>query len=127
LAKIVASSGLLSCLQIGCGALKVPRPVYSGISPALAAQYQLLFQNFPTKVIAQDTGGISPQYVNDTTKLFTTSLAGNFFTLLGVLEHPFSRASVQIKSANASVYPEIDPRYLSHPFNLQVLSRMLFT
>jgi choline dehydrogenase len=67
---------------------------------------------------------MSPQYVNDTTKLFVTSLAGNFFTLLGVLEHPFSRGSVHIQSSNISVYPRIDPQYLSHSFDLQVLSRI---
>ncbi len=68
------------------------------------------------------SGGMSPQYVNDTTKLFTTSLAGNFFTFLGVLEHPFSRGSTHINSADPSVYPTLDPKYLSHPFDLTVLS-----
>jgi choline dehydrogenase len=69
-------------------------------------------------------GGMSPQYANDTTKLFTTSLVGNFFTLLGGLEHSFSRGSTHIQSADQNVYPEIDPRYLSHPFDLAVLSKL---
>jgi choline dehydrogenase len=69
-------------------------------------------------------GGMSSQYANDTTKLFTTSLTGNFFTLLGVLEHPFSRGSTNIQLADQNAYSEIDPRYLSHPFDLAVLSKL---
>lgn len=65
---------------------------------------------------------MSPQYVNDTTKLFTTSLVGNFFSMLGVLEHPFSRGSSHINSVDTKTYPTIDPKYLSHPFDLAVLS-----
>ncbi|KAH9214790.1 alcohol/choline dehydrogenase-like protein [Leptodontidium sp. 2 PMI_412] len=42
-----------------------------------------------------------PQFVNDTTKLFTTSLTRNFFSMLGVLEHPFLRGSVHIKLTSA--------------------------
>ena len=53
--------------------------------------------------------------------LFHASGPGNFFTLLGALEHPFSRGSVHIQSANISDYPAIDPRYLSHPADLKLL------
>jgi choline dehydrogenase len=49
---------------------------------------------------------------------------GNFFTFLGVLEHPFSRGSTRIKSADQNVCPSTDPRYLSHPFDLAVLSKI---
>lgn len=44
--------------------------------------------------------------------------------MLGVLEHPFSRGSIHIQSADPSAYPKIDPRYLSHPFDLEVLSKI---
>jgi choline dehydrogenase len=127
LATTGASSGLLSCPQIGCDNITAPDSTSSNAAPGLAAQYQLLSRNFPTEAVTQEltvTGGMSPQYTNDTTKLFTTSLPGNFFTLLGVLEHPFSRGSIHIRSTNASAYPMIDPQYLSHPFDLQVLSRI---
>jgi hypothetical protein len=40
------------------------------------------------------------------------------------LEHPFSRGSTHIQSADQDVYPGIDPRYLSHPFDLAVLSKI---
>lgn len=126
LATTGASSGLLSCPQIGCSDL-IPPTDFSNLSSSLKAQYSLLSKYFHTEAVTQEltvTGGMSPQYVNDTTKLFTTSLPGNFFTLLGVLEHPYSRGSIHINSADIRVYPTIDPRYLSHPFDLKVLSRI---
>jgi choline dehydrogenase len=126
LATTGASSGLLSCPQIGYSNLTPPSPG-EGTSPGLASQFALLSQHFLIEAVTQELsvpGGMSPQFANDTTKLFVTNLTGNFFTILGVLEHPFSRGSTHIKSTNASVYPLIDPRYLSHPFDLQVLSKI---
>jgi choline dehydrogenase len=102
-------------------------PLQSRKPPGLAAQYKLLSKYFQTEAVTQELtvdGGMSPQYANDTTKLFTTSLAGNFFILLGVLEHPCSRGSTHIQSADQNVYPLIDPRYLSHPFDRAVLSKI---
>lgn len=87
LASIGASSALLSCAQIGCEDL-IPPNTFSGLSSGLQAQYEILSKYFHTEAVRQEltvTGGMSPQYSNDTTKLFTTSLIGNFFTLLGVL------------------------------------------
>ncbi|RDW61981.1 alcohol oxidase-2 [Coleophoma cylindrospora] len=126
LATTGASSGLLSCPQIGCADLKAPVD-FANSSASLAAQYKLLSQNFHSEAVTQEltvTGGMSPQYVNDTIKLFTTTLEGNFFTMLGVLEHPYSRGSVHIQSSDPATYPAIDPRYLSHPFDLEVLSKI---
>ncbi|ORY71375.1 alcohol/choline dehydrogenase-like protein [Pseudomassariella vexata] len=64
---------------------------------------------------------MSPEYANDTTKLFSSSSDGYFFTLLGALEHPFPRGSVHIPSNNASVHPVIDPQYISHPLDRKLL------
>lgn len=90
----------------------------------LSAQYDLLHEYLKTDAVTQElsiTGGMSPQYANDTTKLFTVASPGNFFTLLGVLEHPFSRGNVHLVSPDPSVHPAIDPRYLSHPLDLALL------
>ena len=127
LATTGASSGLLSCSQIGCAHLAPGEGTNDHISPGLAEQYKLLSKYFQTEAVTQEltvTGGMSPQYVNDTIKLFTTTIDGNFFTMLGVLEHPFSRGSVHIQSTDPATYPQIDPRYLSHPFDLKVLSKI---
>ena len=43
-----------------------------------------------------------------------TSLPGNWFTMWGVLEHPFSRGTVHLTLSEPTVYPDIDPNYLAH-------------
>lgn len=43
--------------------------------------------------------------------------------MLTVLETPFPRGSVHIVSADPTVYPSIDPNYLSHPLDLIVISQ----
>lgn len=80
-----------------------------------------------TEAVAQEltiAGGITPEFANDTTKLFRTSADGKFFTLLGVLEHPLSRGSIHIKSSDPQVYPTIDPEYLSNPLDLKILGKI---
>ncbi|TVY68843.1 Dehydrogenase citC [Lachnellula suecica] len=52
---------------------------------------------------------------------------GNFLTLASTLSHPLSRGNVHITSTDANVPPRIDPNYLSHPLDLEVLSRHLLS
>lgn len=48
-----------------------------------------------------------------------SSLYGSsFFALIGVLQHPFSRGSSHITSANFTTKPRFDPSYLSSPYDL---------
>jgi choline dehydrogenase len=126
-----ASSALLSLDQVLEGAEPHFKscPEDYNLTAGLTAQYELIWDDLfnSTEAITQElsiVGGMNPVFVNDTTQLFFASTPGNFFTLLGVLEHPFSRGSVHITSANVSVYPTIDPRYLSHPLDLEVLSKI---
>ena len=49
--------------------------------------------------------------------------SGNFFTLGAVLLHPFSRGSVHIGSADPNAAPVLDPKYLSHPLDIEILAR----
>ena len=51
------------------------------------------------------------------------STPGNYVTIYSSLSHPFSRGSVHINSSNAAKKPTLDPRYLSHPLDLEVLAR----
>lgn len=48
---------------------------------------------------------------------------GNYFTLFTSLSHPFSQGSIHINSSSASDKPTIDPAYLSHPMDLELLAR----
>ncbi|KAK3293014.1 aryl-alcohol dehydrogenase [Chaetomium fimeti] len=51
------------------------------------------------------------------------AVPGKFFTIAAMLSHPFSRGSVHIQSRDPLVDPAIDPRYLSHPLDEEVLAR----
>ncbi|KAF6821439.1 Glucose oxidase 1 [Colletotrichum musicola] len=120
-----ASSALLSLKQIA-STLDLAIPASKGGSsvPSLADQYRLILNDLKNDAVAQELsieGGISPQFSSDTTKLFSAGAAGNFLSVLGVLEHPLSRGSVHIRSADPRVYPEIDPRYLSNPLDVELL------
>lgn len=52
---------------------------------------------------------------------------GNFITLFGLLAHPFSRGSIHINSSDPAAPPIIDPRFLSHPLDVELLSTIAFT
>ncbi|KAF1939445.1 alcohol oxidase [Clathrospora elynae] len=43
----------------------------------------------------------------------------NTFALIGVVQHPLSKGSVHITSRDITAKPEINPNYLSHPYDLQ--------
>lgn len=46
------------------------------------------------------------------------------FTMQVCAEHMFSRGSVHIQSANASVYPTINPNFFANPADAQMLSQI---
>lgn len=48
---------------------------------------------------------------------------GNFITISAALLHPLSVGNVHITSANPTQAPAIDPRYLSHPLDIEILAR----
>ncbi|KAK6536835.1 hypothetical protein TWF281_001045 [Arthrobotrys megalospora] len=125
-----SSSALLSLRQIA-GNNYVPPLAASTSSSALGlgAQHALQIQDLFTEAVAQELtigAGITPIWQNNTKKLFGNEIpTGNFFSLLGVLEHPFSRGSSHIKSSDPAVYPAIDPKYLSHPLDIELLSKIV--
>ena len=51
--------------------------------------------------------------------------AGNFITIMASLLHPFSTGSVHIASSDPTRAPTIDPKYFSHPLDLEILARHL--
>ncbi|KAI1842771.1 hypothetical protein JX266_011092 [Neoarthrinium moseri] len=48
-----------------------------------------------------------------------------FCTLVATIIYPHSRGSVHITSADPKAKPAIDPRYLEHPADLEILARFL--
>ncbi|KAK6503369.1 hypothetical protein TWF481_008389 [Arthrobotrys musiformis] len=125
-----ASSALLSLSQITGGNSFALSLVGNLLGSALpGTQFGLQIQDLFTEAVAQELtlgAGITPIWQNNTKKLFGNEIpTGNFLSLLGVLEHPFSRGSVHIKSSDPAVYPNIDPNYLSHPFDIEILSKIV--
>lgn len=48
---------------------------------------------------------------------------GNYISIVSVLNHPLSRGSVHINSKEPGTQPTIDPRYFSHPLDLELHGR----
>lgn len=53
------------------------------------------------------------------------AVSGNFISLMASLLHPFSRGSVHINSSTPTQKPTIDPRYLTHPLDIELFARHL--
>ena len=66
-------------------------------------------------------GGFNYERGDSTTLLFTAP-PGESLTFYAVLLHPYSRGNIHVTSADPTEYPRIDPRYLSHPADLEILS-----
>ncbi|CAG8952559.1 hypothetical protein HYFRA_00009665 [Hymenoscyphus fraxineus] len=48
----------------------------------------------------------------------TPLFSQGFFTLIAAIQHPFSKGNVHISSSDITVNPNIDPKYLSNPYDL---------
>ncbi|KAL9010426.1 MAG: hypothetical protein Q9173_004641 [Seirophora scorigena] len=107
-----------------------PHSTTPGASQGAAQQYELTLDKllFPTEAAGQILfipGGTTPGAVSNTSLYLSTPLPGNYFTLFGALERPFSRGSVHIASSDPAVKPAVDPRYLTHPLDLLVASTIV--
>lgn len=56
-------------------------------------------------------------------EVLRTKFPENYITIAVSLLHPLSRGSTHITAADPSAAPEIDPRYLTHPLDVEVLAR----
>ncbi|KAL7931447.1 hypothetical protein V8C35DRAFT_323612 [Trichoderma chlorosporum] len=66
--------------------------------------------------------GFSPYEGGETlSRLFTHTDPGNYLGTAAALTHPFSRGSVHITSSDPEVAPSIDPNYLHHPVDFELL------
>ncbi|KAI1078670.1 hypothetical protein F5B20DRAFT_200064 [Whalleya microplaca] len=57
----------------------------------------------------------------------TQLLPENFASLGFTQSHPFSRGSTHISSTDIDAVPNIDPRYFSHPADLEIMARHIQT
>ncbi|KKY24066.1 putative aryl-alcohol dehydrogenase [Diplodia seriata] len=51
---------------------------------------------------------------------------GFYASIVSVLNHPFSRGSVHVKSSDPRAAPAFDPQAMSHPIDLEIHARHLF-
>ncbi len=58
-----------------------------------------------------------------TEKLFALSSPGKYATIITALAHPFSRGHVHSTSKDAKNNPRIDPKYMTHPLDIEIFAR----
>ncbi|KAI9848470.1 MAG: hypothetical protein M1838_000514 [Thelocarpon superellum] len=95
--------------------------------PGLQQQLELVRKKVlnPNVATAQHLGAGSltrPQFSNDTLQLLDAPNPGSFFDVTACLEHPFSRGSVHITTSDSTAAPLIDPKYLTHPLDVEILA-----
>lgn len=96
--------------------------------PAQKQQYELLRKTLQSKDDASIHYIMAPFQINvhagaKPTQYLMPSTEGNYMTLCAALNHPFSRGSVHISSANPTEKPTVDPKYLTHPLDNEILAR----
>lgn len=106
---------------------------YRNLSWILCQRLPLVLQKLlnPGEANTQEVflpGALAPASVSNASALFApepTTYPGNYFSMLAVFEHPFSRGSVHITSLDITVYPAIDPNNFSHHLDLYVISQAM--
>ena len=135
----LCSSALLSYEQIllGPSKKKTPKGLEEALAfsrraghPGLAYQYELTRAKLldPAEAVAQHIFtalGFTPSLGDNPRAYFGNTSPGSYLTLLGVIEHPFSRGSVHINSSNPFSYPRIDPNYLGAEVDLEVFADIM--
>lgn len=104
-------------------------PTASTSSPSLSAQYTMLrsMLESPSEGSVIIGMGASQMHFDQTLQkdIYAITAPENYITFLVALAQPFSRGSVHISSASITDAPEIDPRYLTHPLDIEILARHL--
>ncbi|KAK8906968.1 hypothetical protein ACHAPC_005810 [Botrytis cinerea] len=78
--------------------------------------------NFIPEAGSGDTIGKQNASTSSDTKDGAAS-PGNYLTIACMLLHPLSRENTHITSSDPEITPQIDPKCLSHPLDLAILSR----
>lgn len=139
LSGILCSSAVLSYKQIlpAEEKAKIPTGINKALTrseirlrPGLTHQYRLTRDKTldSREASAQELflqAGLNVDAGADSTRLGTPAQPGSYFSMLGVLEHPFSRGSVHINDSDPTVYPIIDPNYFGAEVDLEILADIM--
>ena len=66
---------------------------------------------------------IRPEGKTSMSQAYSQQLPQNFITIMVGLNHPLSRGGVHIGGSDPKSKPTIDPGYLSHPLDVEILAR----
>ena len=95
--------------------------------PSISTQYQLLrsiLESPSESSIIIGMGACQMHFDQALQKdIYAIKEPENYISFLVALAQPFSRGSVHITSPSVSDAPSIDPRYLSHPLDIEILAR----
>lgn len=99
-----------------------------GLPAHLRAQYDVLRAQLSSPDDASGQYTLAPfQLLPDAgpspTGVFGMSAPGFYASIVSVLNHPFSRGRIHIKSADPTTAPLFDPRTMSHPLDLELHAR----
>jgi choline dehydrogenase len=100
-----------------------------GLRKQLEVQKEVLLNDHEAD-IQYNFGASGANYAagESTAAFFDHNDPGGYAGIMTVLTHAFSRGSIHIQSPDASTAPTIDPRYMSNPVDIEVLSSgLLFT
>jgi choline dehydrogenase-like flavoprotein len=97
-------------------------------SPRLVAQYEVLRQiledeDEPTGQYTLAPFQLLPEKGPSPKGIFGMFEPENYMSIVAILNRPFSRGSVHINSSDSKANPTFDPRFLSHPLDLELQAR----
>ena len=98
------------------------------LSPGLRAQYDLLRrlledENEPSGQYTLAPFQALPEKGPSMKGIFGMTEPENFLSIVSVLNRPFSRGTVHLNSADPKANPIFDPRFFSHPLDMELHAR----
>jgi len=85
---------------------------YAGTDPTVIAGYKAIYNTTANDIITSPIGLVEVLIGNNVDGIINIGAA---------LQHPFSTGQIYINSSNPMDYPVINPNYLSHPADIEVL------
>ncbi|KAG4432832.1 hypothetical protein IFR05_011697 [Cadophora sp. M221] len=126
LSKFIGTSAFVPLADILSGGENEAQSVTDFLSSHLPAEESLSNQQRLVRNLLDGPQGASTQFLILPSYLRPPSAnnEGGHTIVMGLM-HPFSRGNIHIGSSDPLVAPLIDPKYLSHPIDREILARSL--
>jgi len=101
----------------------------SGLRKQLELQKEMLLNDNEADIQFNfGASGVNHEAGESTAAIFDHNDPGGYAGITTVLTHAFSRGSIHIQGVDASTPPIIDPRYMTNPVDVEIISSgLLFT